>query len=128
MFTDIHHVGYLVENLDETIAAYERIFGAVLVSRAYSPPTRSTNAFVRMGDTLVELMEPEDKGVLGGAKAQILHHVAYQVPDLAQAVRELEEKGVEILDKTPRVNALGWKIVYFNGGERLGAGQHLIQV
>lgn len=122
MFTDIHHIGYRVTNLDESIAAYQRAFGSELLGRS------GNNAFLRTGDTIVELTEPADKSMFGNSDGPILHHVGYLVPDIAAAVKELESKGLVILDKTPRVNFMGWKIVYFEGGPGIGVGLHVTEV
>ena len=122
MFTEVHHIGYRVKNLNESIAAYRHAFGSELLGRS------ETIAFVRTGDTMVELMEPADKTVLGSSDGPILHHVGYLVPDIAAAVKELESKGLTILDKTPRVNFMGWKIVYFEGGPGIGVGLHVTEV
>ena len=122
MFSDVHHIGYRVKSLDESIAAYQRAFGSELLGRS------GAIAFMRTGDTMVELMEPADKTMFDSTDAPILHHVGYLVPDLAAAVKELESKGLVILDKTPRVNFMGWKIVYFEGGPGIGVGLHVTEV
>lgn len=127
MFLGVHHVGYLVDNLDETIKSYVELYGGEVEARFRNEQGKMNVAFVKSGATRVELMEPDDKTQLGGSKAQVLHHVGYLVPDIEKAMEELRAKGVKFLDEKPREGVNGWKIAYFDGGERLGVSQHLSQ-
>jgi len=127
MFTGVHHVGYLVSDLDETIKRYEELYGGKVELRFYNEKTKSKIAFVASGDTRVELMEPDDKSLLGGSKDQVIHHVGYLVPDIEKAMAELRARGARFIDEKPSTNALGWKIAYFDGGPMLGVRQHLSQ-
>lgn len=127
MFIGVHHVGYLVDNLDETIQAYQELYGSEVELRFRNEGIKCNVAFLKSGATRVELMEPDDKAQLGGSKAQVLHHVGYQVPDIEKAMAEMRAKGIKFLDETPRVGPTGWKIAYFDGGDRLGVKQHISQ-
>ncbi|MHB1004778.1 MAG: VOC family protein [Chloroflexota bacterium] len=82
-------------------------------------------AFVRSGATRVELMEPDDKSVLGDSKTQVIHHVGYLVSDIAEARRALESRGARFQNTV--TTPLGFRIAYFDGLGRIGARQHLTQ-
>ncbi len=127
MFTGVHHIGYYVDDLEATIQRYQELYGGVVELRFRNEATKANVAFVRMGEARVELMQPDDKSLLGGSKSQVLHHVGYLVPDIEKAMVELREKGVTFLAEKPTSNPLGWRIIYFDGGPLLGTKQHLSQ-
>lgn len=121
----VHHIGYLVYDLEKTIQNYADNYGGEVVLRNESPDTKM--AFVQSGNTLVELMEPKNKASLKGIKGQVLHHVGYQVPDIEAAMAEMKAQGIKFQDETPRVNSKGWKIAYLDSDSTLGTLVHLSQ-
>ncbi|MHB1131727.1 MAG: VOC family protein [Chloroflexota bacterium] len=127
MFKGVHHIGYFVSDIDATIKRYQELYGGVLEICYRNEANNQTQAFVRSGNTRVELMQPDDQSKLHGSTAQVIHHVGYEVDDIEQAMAEMRAKGVRFLDETPVTNPLGWKIAYFDGGDLLGVAQHLAQ-
>ncbi|MHB1414971.1 MAG: VOC family protein [Chloroflexota bacterium] len=125
MFLGVHHIGYYVANLEETIKQYVDLYGGEVEMRGRTPATKCNVAFVKTGATRVELMEPDDKSLLGGSKSQVLHHVGYEVADIQKAIEELSARGAKF--QAPFKNQAGWTIAYFDGGDWLGAKQHLLQ-
>ncbi len=127
MFKGIHHIGYWVSDLDATVKAYEELYGGKVEFTTFIEESKTKVAFVVSGNTMVELMEPGDKSVLKGEKAQVLHHVGYLVDDIQQAAEELRSRGARFLTEAPGKNAIGWQIWYYDGGEMLGVRQHIAQ-
>ena len=127
MFTDIHHPGYLVQDLEEAIAFYERTFGGKVLKRGQSSDG-GRNAFVQNDDTLIEIIEPADKSRLAGRGGQVLDHIGYTVPDIDRAVTELKAKGVRFVTEKPIINIMGWRLIYLDPADAMGARIHLTQV
>lgn len=127
MFTGIHHIGYYVADLEGTIERYRELYGGEVELQFRNEAAKANVAFVKSGETRVELMQPDDRSLLGGSSGQVLHHVGYLVPDIEKAMAELRAKGVRFLAEKPTENPLGWKIIYFDGGPLLGTQQHLAQ-
>lgn len=127
MFKGVHHVGYYVANLDETIKRYQELYGGVVELRYRNEATKLEQAFVRSGNSRVELMCPDDQSKLGGKGGQVLAHVGYEVDDIEAAMDELRAKGVRFIDQKPVTNPIGWKLAYFDGGEFIGVQQHITQ-
>lgn len=126
MFTGIHHIGYHVSDIEAAVKAYVEMYGGEVEVQFYNAGAKSKVAFVKTGDTRVELMEPDDKSVLGGAQGQILHHVGYLVPDLHAAAEQLRSRGARFLTEEPVKNPYtGWQVWYFDGGPVLGVKQHI---
>jgi methylmalonyl-CoA/ethylmalonyl-CoA epimerase len=112
----IHHLGVAVEDLDEALSTYERLFGAELEHRATVPDQGVEAAAVRVGDGRVELLEP-----LGGdtpvgrflaKRGPGMHHVAYEVDDVGEAVMHLTEAGAEMIDSSPREGLFGLQVAF----------------
>ncbi|MCL4534332.1 MAG: VOC family protein [Bacteroidetes bacterium] len=127
MFTGIHHPGYIVENLDDTIAFYENTLGGKCIKRG-TPSATGRNAFVQVGDVLMELVEPADKSRLGGRHGQVLDHIGYIVPDIQKAAAELKAKGVRFATPEPTTSIIGVKIWYLDTADTQGTRIHLTQV
>jgi len=72
---------------------------------------RVTIAFLRVGESKIELVQPTDDttGVARflANKGEGFHHVCFEVPNLAEALMRLEIDGVELIDSTPRKGAEG---------------------
>src|ERR671931_1111366 len=98
----IHHLGVAVEDLDEALSTYERLFGAELEHRATVPDQGVEAAAVLVGEGRVELLEPLERGTPVGRflakRGPGMHHVAYEVADVGAAVAHLTEAGAEMID------------------------------
>jgi methylmalonyl-CoA/ethylmalonyl-CoA epimerase len=112
----IHHLGVAVEDLDEALSTYERLFGAELEHRATVPDQGVEAAAVRVGDGRVELLEPLEGDTPVGRflakRGPGMHHVAYEVADVGQAVAQLAEAGAEMIDTQPREGLFGLQVAF----------------
>ena len=106
MFDRIDHVGVAVEDLDAAITLYEGSFGMPLVHRETVEEQGVEAVLLDVGDGHVELLRPLGPDTAVGKfvakRGPGLHHVAYAVPDIAAALGELSEGGVELIDSEPR--------------------------
>ncbi|MCL5027238.1 MAG: VOC family protein [Chloroflexi bacterium] len=127
MFTDIHHPGYLVASLEEAISFYEHTFGGTCESQGTSADG-GRNAFIKVGEAFIEIVEPVDKGRLAGRGRQVIDHIGYVVPDIDKAVAELKAKGIRFAEAQPRTNIMGWRLIYLDTADTMGARIHLTQV
>lgn len=121
----IHHIGYWTDDLDGTIERYRATWGVDDLVRAESSVLSAKIAFVRSGNTLVEIMQPADLTALGGKTGLILHHVAYEVDDIEKAIAEMRAAGVRFRPGVPNPGAAG-PIAYLED-DQLGSAFHLIQ-
>ena len=125
MFSDIHHISYLVPDLDGAIRSYGEMYGAVVTGRG-AVPNLGEVAFLQVGDVEVEFIGPEDKSELEGAKgAWVVHHIAYAVEDLDRVVAEHRERGYRFLTDEPFTNFMGYRLIYFDPSETGGCRIHL---
>jgi methylmalonyl-CoA/ethylmalonyl-CoA epimerase len=114
----IHHLGVAVENLDEAVTTYERVFGAEVEHRERVPDQGVEAASMRLGDGRVELLaslgEETPVGKFLAKRGPGMHHVAYQVADVGAALDELAEEGVELVDETPRRGLFGLEVAFLH--------------
>jgi methylmalonyl-CoA/ethylmalonyl-CoA epimerase len=114
----IHHLGVAVEDLDAALSTYARLFGAELEHRATVPAQGVHAAAVRVGAGRVELLEPlEDDTPVGRFLAKRgpgMHHVAYEVDDVAAALAGLSDEGVELIDDQPREGLFGLEVAFIH--------------
>ena len=112
----IHHLGVAVEDLDSALQTYERLFGALVEHRATVEDQGVRAASLRLGESRVELLEPlgEDTpvGRFLATRGPGMHHVAYEVNDLEEALAELTREGADLIDERPRPGLFGLEVAF----------------
>ena len=87
--------------------------------------------FVPVGDSSVELLQ--DVSGSSAIKKYLdkngegIHHIAFEVDDIYQAVAELKEKGIKLIDETPRSGAHGMTIAFMHPKATHGILMELVQ-
>jgi len=118
MVTKIDHIGIAVKNLDETLKFYEDIMGIKCVSKEVVEEQKVKVAFLPIGDTEVELLEStyEDGPIAKfiEKKGEGIQHIAFKVDNIEEAIKELQEKGVRLIDEQPRYGAGGARIAFLH--------------
>jgi methylmalonyl-CoA/ethylmalonyl-CoA epimerase len=56
-----------------------------------------------------------------------LHHVCFAVPDIRAAIRDLQGKGVEMIDREPRIGAAGLPIAFLQPKSTAGVLVELVE-
>src|SRR4051794_23295790 len=110
----IHHLGFAVEDLDDAVATYERLFGAEVEERAAGDGLRGVNVLV--GGGRIELLAAEDSetpiGRFLARRGPGMHHIAYAVDDIDAELDALRAQGVELIDEVPRIGLFGHPIAF----------------
>ncbi|RPH32533.1 MAG: methylmalonyl-CoA epimerase [Bacteroidales bacterium] len=114
----IEHIGIAVKNLNDAIAFYEKAFGLKCYSIEEVKEQKVKTAFFMVGQTKIELLESTDpEGPIGKfieKKGEGIHHMAFAVKNLEEALVEVEKNGVTLIDKTPRKGAEGLDIAFLH--------------
>jgi len=112
----IHHFGVAVADLDEAVATYERLLGAELEHRELVPDQGVEAASLRVGAGRVELLaslgEETPVGRFLAKRGPGMHHVAYEVEDVGEALGELSAQGAELIDEQPRQGMFGLEVAF----------------
>ena len=114
----IHHLGVAVEDLDEAVDTYQRVFGAEVESRDLVVTQGVEAAAMRIGESRVELVAPlTDDTPVGKFLAKRgpgMHHVAYEVTDLRRELADLAEQGVHVIDEEPHRGLFGLEVAFIH--------------
>ena len=112
----IHHVGMAVEDLDQAVGTYGRLFGGEVEHRGTLEDQGVEAASVRLGESRVELMaslgDETPVGKFLAKRGPGMHHVAYEVDDLPAALRHLADQGAELIDQEPRSGLFGLQVAF----------------
>jgi catechol 2,3-dioxygenase-like lactoylglutathione lyase family enzyme len=116
MFEYIHHIAYVVKDMDNAIHVFRDIFELELDDhRAIEGETTVEIATFRCGPTFIEILRPINHPLL----AQFLEehgpglpHVGFALRNLPKRIEELKGKGIAM--NGPFVAGTGWKIAYFD--------------
>ena len=112
----IHHLGVAVEDLEAALDTYARLFGAELEHRETVPEQGVEAAAVLVGDGRVELLaalgEDTPVGRFLSKRGPGMHHVAYEVVDLAETLAGLAREGAELVDDEPRPGFFGLEVAF----------------
>jgi methylmalonyl-CoA epimerase len=112
----IHHVGIAVADLDEAVRTYEHLFGGRLEHRATVEAQGVEAASLRVGESRVELLaalgDDTPVGRFITRRGPGMHHLAYEVDDVASALADLAEQGAELIDVAPREGLFGLEVAF----------------
>lgn len=107
----IHHVAVVVRSVEVSLVTYRDLLGLELETILDIPSDRVRIAFLGVGDSKVELVEPTDDttGVARylASHGEGFHHVCLEVANLAEELTRLAIDGVELIDAAPRRGAEG---------------------
>jgi methylmalonyl-CoA/ethylmalonyl-CoA epimerase len=112
----IHHVGVAVEDLDRALETYVDVLGGTVEHREALADQGVEAAAVLVGRDRVELLaasgDDTPVGRFLAKRGPGLHHVAYVVEDVADALRELSAHGLELIDEAPRHGLFGLEVAF----------------
>ncbi|MBN2797056.1 MAG: methylmalonyl-CoA epimerase [Clostridia bacterium] len=114
----VDHIGIAVKNLEETIKFYTDILGLDLQDTEIVEEQKVKVAFLPIGDTEVELLEStsEDGPIAKYIErnGEGVQHLAFRVENIEEAIAEMQEKGMKMIDEMPRYGAGGAKIAFMH--------------
>ena len=131
MLEKIEHLGYAVENLEAAARFYTERFGVEPGEPEEVAEQGIRTMMFRVGESKIELLEPtrEDSpvGKFLAKRGPGFHHVAFEVEDIAAALGELKDGGVELIDESPRVGVGGSRMAFVHPREAFGVLTELVE-
>jgi methylmalonyl-CoA epimerase len=107
----VHHVALVVRSIDASLTLWRENLGLELETVMDIPTDRVRIAFLGVGESKVELVEPTDDttGVARflASKGEGFHHVCFEVANLSETLMRLDLDGLELIDSAPRRGAEG---------------------
>jgi methylmalonyl-CoA/ethylmalonyl-CoA epimerase len=120
----IEHIGIAVKSLDEAIPYYENLLGSACYAIEEVADQRVRTAFFKIGQTKIELLESTSpEGPVGKfieKKGEGIHHIAFAVDGLENALEEAKESGIRLIDEQPRKGAEGLHIAFLHPKSTFG--------
>ncbi len=114
----IEHIGIAVKSIEESRKYYEEVLGLTCYAVEEVKDQKVKTAFFKVGDTKIELLESTSPdGPIGkfiDKKGEGMHHIAFAVPDATEALEDLSQKGVQLVDKVSRAGAEGLNIGFLH--------------
>jgi methylmalonyl-CoA/ethylmalonyl-CoA epimerase len=120
----IEHIGIAVKNLEEAIKYYENVLGLTCYAIEEVKDQKVRTAFFKVGQTKLELLEstssdgPVAKFI--EKRGEGVHHIAFAVKEIEQALQEVEQKGVRLIDQNPRKGAERLDIAFLHPKSTFG--------
>jgi len=114
----IEHIGIAVKDLSTAIPYYEDVLGLKCYNIEEVTDQKVKTAFFKVGEIKLELLEPTSPESAVAKfiekKGEGVHHIAFRVNGVTDALKECEAKGVQLIDKTPRKGAEGLNIAFLH--------------
>jgi methylmalonyl-CoA/ethylmalonyl-CoA epimerase len=112
----LHHLGIAVADLDAAILVYSDLFGATLENRELVEDQGVEAASLRVGESRIELLQPlgpdTPVGRFIAKRGPGMHHMAFEVEDLAAELDRLKAHGVLLIDEQPRRGLFGLQVAF----------------
>lgn len=116
MIHKIAHIGIAVKKLDEQIHFYRDIMKLNFLGIEEVPEQKVKVALFEAGEVHIELLEPthEDSPIAKfmEKKGEGVHHIAYDVQNIQEAISHFQQNAVKMIDEKPRVGAHDCKIAF----------------
>ncbi|MBI3302764.1 MAG: VOC family protein [Deltaproteobacteria bacterium] len=131
MLKRIHHIDFLVRDLDQAIAQYTRIFGVQIENRMKIQGVEL--AYFHIGDVFIALVSPVDPQSLLqkqlNEQGEGLMHMGCEVESLEAAVQVMKANGVRLVNEKPRPGLQDWqiKLIDLVDGETCGPTIQLVE-
>lgn len=131
MFGRIDHIGVAVNSIEETLPLYAETYAMELVHRERVEEQGVEAVLLDVGENHVELLEPLSPDTPVGKflanRGPGLHHVAYQVEDIAKVLESLKAAGVRLIDETPRVGIRDSRVAFLHPKSSGGVLTEIVQ-
>ncbi len=127
----IEHIGIAVKSLEDSIPYWEKVFGLKCYAVEEVADQCVRTAFFMIGQTKIELLESTNpEGPIGKfleKKGEGIHHIAFAVKDIENALAETEANGIQLIDKQPRKGAEGMSIGFLHPKSTFGVMTELCE-
>ncbi|MDR3579346.1 MAG: methylmalonyl-CoA epimerase [Oryzomonas sp.] len=131
MLTRINHIGIAVKSLDDALPFYRDNLGMTFAGIEEVVEQKVRVAMLQVGESKIELLEPtgEDSPVAKFLEKNGpgIHHLAYEVEDIEDAIAGLLADGARMIDERPRNGAHGTRIAFVHPKSSNGVLTELCQ-
>ncbi len=130
MVRRVAHIGIAVQSIDEAAKFYAQL-GLLVSHRESVPSQKVTVGFIPVGDTCIELIQPEaDDAPIAkflASRGPGLHHICFEVEDIDSTHAGLTAAGARLIDKSPRLGAHNTRVAFVHPESATGVLVELSQ-
>ena len=114
----IDHIGIAVSDLSQIKSIYETIFNLTPHFEEVVTDQKVSTLGYDINGTNIEFLESTDKESpvqkFIEKRGNAVHHIALQVDNLDEKLSQLKEKGIRLIDESPRIGAEGKRIAFIH--------------
>lgn len=114
----IAHIGIAVQNLDLALPFYTDILKLELEAIESVQSENVKVAFLKIGDTHLELLEPLDESSpiqsFINKRGEGIHHIALEVDSVSKRLKDMRENGIKLINEEPKSGAGGAQIAFLH--------------
>ncbi len=129
MITKVDHIGIAVGSIESALRLYAETLGLSVRGVEVVEEQKTKTAILPVGDTKIELLESTaPDGPIARhieSRGEGLHHIAFEVTDIGEALKTLAGKGIPLIDETPRKGVEDSTIAFLHPK---GTGKVLMEV
>ena len=129
---NIHHVAIAVSDLDASIEDFANRYNLEVLSRERVEEQGVEEAMIAVGGSHIHLIQPlsamSPVGRFLSRNGEGMHHIAFAVMDIEDALNHLKTIGVELIDESPRIGGGGHKIAFVHPKDLAGTLFELVEV
>jgi len=121
MTRKINHIGIAVNNIQDFVTLYRDVLGLKYSGEEIVEEQKVKVAFFDIGDSRIELLEPTspDSPVAKfiEKRGEGMHHISMSSDNVEKDIEAMKNKGIKMIDETPRNGAHGTKIAFIHPKE-----------
>ena len=127
----IDHLGIAVRSISDSLDFYRQTLGMEVTATEAVQDQGVRVALLPVGESRIELLEPSSDDTPVGRfitrRGEGLHHICYEVEDLASKMEDLKSHGVRVLDGYPRRGAEGKLVAFLHPASANGVLVELVE-
>lgn len=131
MIKKIDHLGIAVKSIEEAAKFYTDVLGLTVDHIEVVAEQKVRTAMIMVGESRVELLEPTDPTSTVAkfleTRGEGIHHVAYAVESVEDALAQAKASGARLIDEMPRIGAGGARIAFIHPKSSFGVLVELCQ-
>ena len=114
----VDHIGIAVKSIEASLPYYKDVLGLSLIHIEEVVSEKVRVAFIDSGNIKLELLQPMDETSTIHSfiekKGEGIHHIAFGVTGIQERLDELKNKGVRLIQETPKIGAGGAQVAFIH--------------
>ena len=127
----VEHIGIAVQTLAKSVPLFEKLLNCQVYKTEEVESEKVRTAFLQKGETKIELLEAMEEGSVIATyiarRGEGIHHLAFEVADIAAEMKRMESEGFTLLNPVPKKGADNKLVCFLHPKETNGVLIELCQ-